>query len=240
MPLKPFRYFTLGLASSLAASVAAEEPTDIRGNYTATANVSTLGERSTSLNHRIGLSLQPREAAGRFDYRAESYTESSFHGPGNQFVNEHKLETQLNYSRPIDGTWGITAGVLYHTNYTFPDTYYWLLTGVTAQAQFAANTALSGTLLAEKRTRGGRLFYDFSGAAEQRLHPRFSAFVSLHRYENFGEFDVRPTRKLEYEAGVNYLLDKRFNAALSYFRHCQDDDPNDRFAFVKLKLGYNF
>lgn len=100
--------------------------------------------------------------------------------------------------------------------------------------------ALSGTLLAEKRTRGGRLFYDFSGAAEQRLSPRFSAFVGLHRYENFGEFDARPTRKFEYEAGVNYLLDKRFNAALSYFRHRQDDDPNDRFAFVKLKLGYNF
>ena len=65
-------------------------------------------------------------------------------------------------------------------------------------------------------------------------------FTSLHRYENFGEFDTNPSRKFEYEVGINHNPSQRFFTGISYLHHSQDDDPNDRFALLKLKLGVNF
>ena len=65
-------------------------------------------------------------------------------------------------------------------------------------------------------------------------------FTNAHFYENLGESDVRPTRKREYEVGANYYISQRYYAGISYFRHRQVDDANDRFALVKVKFGVNF
>lgn len=49
-----------------------------------------------------------------------------------------------------------------------------------------------------------------------------------------------PSRKFEVELGANYTINSRFFTGLSYFRHTQDNDVDDRFALLKLKLGVNF
>ena len=210
------------------------------GSYLLTGNISTIDKAITSANNRLGLNYKPLWSSGNFDLRVESYTETSFHTPDKSIVNEHKLETQLNYNHPINDIFGVTGGILYHQNDTFRDEYFWAITGLTYGQKISDNVSLNGALLAEKRNKGGRVFYDASGSAEYRLMPQLSAFLALHRYENLGEFDTMPSRKFEVELGANYTINPRFFTGLSYFRHTQDNDADDRFALLKLKLGINF
>lgn len=227
-------------SSTLIATVACADDSVFTGSYMITGNVSTIDKSITSLNNRLGLSFKPSWSDGNFDYRLESYTETSFHSPDGSIVNEHKFETQINYNHPLTDTVGLTTGVLYHTNHTFPDTYYWGIAGLTYSQTIFANTAVTAGLLAEKRNGGGRVFYDASGSVEHHFHPLFSIFAAVHRYENFGEFDTEPSRKLEYEIGINHNPNQRFFVGVSYLHHRQDNDPNDRFALLKLKFGVNF
>lgn len=225
---------------ALTNATAHAEDSSVTGSYMVTGNLSTIDKHISSINNRVGLNFKPSWSAGNFDYRAESYTETSFHSSDGSIVNEHKFETQINYNYPVSNIFGLTGGVLYHNNYTFPDTYYWGVAGFTYNQAATDTTNLSAAILAEKRNGGGRVFYDASGSIEHHFHPLFSVFASLHRYENFGEFDTKPSRKLEYETGINYNPNQRFFTGVSYLHHSQDDDPNDRFALLKLKLGVNF
>ena len=215
------------------------------GSYLLTGNISTIDEAITSANNRLGLNYKPSWSTGNFDLRVESYTETSFHTPDKSIVNEHKLEAQLNYNHAINTIFGndifsITGGILYHQNDTFRDQYFWAIAGLTYSQKISDNFSLSGALLAEKRNKGGRLFYDASGSLEYRLMPQLSTFLALHRYENLGEFDSVPSRKFEVELGANYVINSRFFTGFSYMRHTQDNDSDDRFALLKLKLGINF
>lgn len=229
----------VGILVLISVAASADE-SSFTGSYLMTGNASTIDTPITSVNHRIGLNFKPASSAGNFDYRAESYTEPSFHSPDGSIINEHKFETQLNYSHPLTDIVGITGGVLYHTNDTFPDTYYWGLVGLTYSQALFTNTTVSAAVLAEKRDGGGRVFYDGSASMEYRFHPLFSVFTALHRYENMGESDTTPSRKFEYEIGINHNPSQRFFTGLSYLHHSQDNDPDDRFGLVKLKIGINF
>lgn len=231
---------TLLCSSILVGCYAHADDTSLSGSYLMTGNISTIDAPITSMNHRIGLNFKPSWSKGNFDYRAESYTETSFHSIDGSIVNEHKFETQLNYSQPITDVFGVTSGMLYHTNYTFPDTYFWGVAGVTYNQSVLEKITLSAALLAEKRNGGGRIFYDTSGSIEYHIDSRMSLFAALHRYENLGEFDVDPSRKREYEIGVNNNISKRIFIGISYLHHTQDNDPTDRFSLLKLKLGVNF
>ncbi len=220
--------------------IAQADEATFSGSYLLTGNVSTIDEAVTSANNRLGLNYKPTWSKGNFDFRVESYTETSFHTPDRSIINEHKFETQLNYNHPISDMFGLTGGILYHQNNTFRDQYFWAIAGLTYIQKVSDNISLSGALLAEKRNQGGRLFYDASGGVEYRLMPQLSTFLALHRYENLGEFDTTPSRKFEYELGANYTIKSRFFTGLSYLRHTQDNDSDDRFALLKLKLGVNF
>ena len=225
--------------------IAQADEATFSGSYLLTGNISTIDEAITSANNRLGLSYKPTWSKGNFDFRAESYTETSFHTPDRSIINEHKFETQLNYNHAINTIFGndifsITGGILYHQNNTFRDQYFWAIAGLTYSQKVSDNISLSGALLAEKRNQGGRLFYDASGSIEYRLMPQLSTFLALHRYENFGELDTTPSRKFEVELGANYTINSRFFTGLSYLRHTQDNDSDDRFALLKLKLGVNF
>ena len=220
--------------------IAQADEATFSGSYLLTGNVSTIDEAVTSANNRLGLNYKPTWSKGNFDFRVESYTETSFHTPDRSIINEHKFETQLNYNHPISDMFGLTGGILYHQNNTFRDQYFWAIAGLTYIQKVSDNISLSGALLAEKRNQGGRLFYDASGGVEYRLMPQLSTFLALHRYENLGEFDTTPSRKFEYELGANYTIKSRFFTSLSYLRHTQDNDSDDRFALLKLKLGVNF
>lgn len=239
MKKNAFYTATIGLLS-LTCLTAHAGNSSLTGSYTVTRNVSTIDTPLTSLNNRVTLNYKPSWSAGNFDYRAESYTEPSFHSSNGSIVNEHKLETQLNYNYPITNEFGVTGGILYHTNYTFQDTYYWGVAGLTYNQSISNNATLSATFLAEKRNGGGRVFYDASASAEYLLYHSLSAFVSLHRYENLGELDITPSQKFEYEFGLNYNLSQRFFTGISYLHHRQYNDPADRFALLKVKLGVNF
>lgn len=216
------------------------DESSLRGSYMVTGNASTIDAPTNSINNRVGLNFKPSWSAGNFDYRAESYTETSFHSSDGSIVNEHKFETQLSYNHPLTAILGFTGGLLYHTNYTFPDTYYWGIAGLTYTQAVSNNITTSAAVLAEKRNGGGRIFYDASGSIEYRFHPLFSVFASLHRYENMGEADTEPSRKLEYEIGINHNPSQRFFTGISYLHHSQDNDRDDRFALFKLKFGVNF
>lgn len=229
----------------LANLIAQADEAVFSGSYLLTGNISTIDKAITSANNRLGLNVKPSWSSGNFDFRVESYTETSFHTPDKSIVNEHKLETQLNYNHAINtifgnDIFGITGGMLYHQNDTFRDQYFWAITGLTYSQKISDNVSLSGALLAEKRNKGGRVFYDASGSVEYRLMPQLSTFLALHRYENLGEFDATPSHKLEYELGANYTINSRFFTGISYLHHTQDNDADDRFALLKLKLGVNF
>lgn len=155
-------------------------------SYLLTGNISTIDNALTSANHRLGLNVNPSWSAGNFDLRVESYTETSFHTPDRSIINEHKIETQLNYNYPINDIFGDTGSILYHKNDTFRDQYFWAITGLTYMQKISDNVSLSGALLAEKRNKGGRVFYDASGSVEYRFMPKLSTFLALHRYENLG------------------------------------------------------
>lgn len=234
-----FNMVTIGLLSLVCVTAHADD-SSLTGSYTVTRNVSTIDTPLTSVNNLVTLNYKPSWGVGNFDYRAESYTEPSFHSLNGSIVNEHKLEMQLNYNYPITNIFGATGGILYHTNYTFQDTYYWGVAGLTFNQSISSNTTIAATFLAEKRSSGGRVFYDASASAEYLFRHFFSAFVALHRYENLGEYDINPTQKLEYEIGLNYNLSRRFFTGISYLHHSQYNDPADRFALLKVKLGVNF
>ena len=70
--------------------------------------------------------------------------------------------------------------------------------------------------------------------------PKWNTQISVHRYENVGQFDSSPTQKLEYEFGVNRALSHKQWVGISFFRHIQFDGPNDQFSFIKLKYGVGF
>ena len=231
--------FSLSSLLIVNFSAQADEST-FSGSYLLTGNISAIDKAITSANNRLGLNVKPSWSTGNFDLRAESYTETSFHTPNRSIINEHKFETQLNYNYPISDIFGITGGMLYHQNDTFRDQYFWAIAGLTYSQKISNNVSLSGALLAEKRNKGGRVFYDASGSAEYRLMPQLSTFLALHRYENLGEFDTMPSRKFEVELGANYTINPRFFTGISYFRHTQDNDADDLFALLKLKLGINF
>lgn len=240
MSLKKLLALTLLSSSMLLSSYVNADDSSLSGSYLMTGNISAIDAPITSMNNRIALNFKPSWSKGNFDYRAESYTETSFHSVDSSIVNEHKFETQLNYNQPVTDIFGVTGGMLYHTNYTFPDTYFWSVAGVIYNQALLEKISLSAALLAEKRNGGGRIFYDTSGSVEYRIDSRMSLFASLHRYENFGEFDVDPSRKREYEIGVNNNISKRIFVGISYLHHTQDNDPTDRFSLLKFKVGVNF
>lgn len=212
----------------------------LTGQYLATGNISTISESLPSLNNRLSLNYAPSRIPGAFDARVEFYTEPSFHSADNQIVNEHKRELQLNYSYPLFDHLALIAGYLYHGNRTFRDNYSWAIAGLSASGDVFADTPASISVLAERRNKSDRIFFDFSGSIERRFQSRYGIFASAHVYQNMGEFDPKPTHKREYEVGTNWYPDKRFYAGLSYFKHTQRDDAYDRFSLVKLKVGITF
>ena len=213
---------------------------ELSGQFLATGNISTQNALMPSVNSRFTASFAPKWAVGNLDFRLENYTENSYHAAGNEMVRERKFETQLNYNYPLTEHLNAIVGILRHENYTFKDNYYWGVAGLAWNGDIFKDTTLSSAVVAEKRGGGGHLFYDFSGSLEYHFLEQYSVFGAAHIYDNFGEFDLAPTHKREYETGVNYYINKRYFAAASYFYHKQIGDPADRFSFLKLKLGVNF
>ena len=212
----------------------------LTGQYLATGNFSTQDRLLPSMNNRLTMNYAPPWTVGNFDFRLEQYVENSFHGTNNAMVRERKFEGQINYNYPLTSHLSATAGVLRHENHTFRDNYFWGVAGLVWSGDIAPDTGLTAGVLAEKRNKGGRLFYDSSAAVEHKFHEKYGAIASAHVYENLGEFDPKPTHKREYEIGLNYYPNKQYVAGISYFYHQQIGDPTDRFSFVKLKLGANF
>ena len=213
---------------------------ELTGQYLATGNFATENAITPSMNNRLIGHYAPTWTVGNVDLRLEQYVENSYHDVNNSLVREHKFEAQINLNYPITKELNTTIGLLRHENYTFKDNYYWAVAGLTWSGDIAKNTNLTTGLLIEKRTSGGRPFFDGSATVEHRFADKFGAFASAHIYENFGEFDLSPTHKREYEVGVNYYYSTRYIFGMSYFDHQQVDDPNDRFSFVKIKAGINF
>lgn len=210
------------------------------GQYLATGNFSTQDSLMPSMNNRLTMNATPSWTTGNFDFRLEQYVENSFHGTNDSMVRERKFEGQVNYNYPLTPQLSATVGALRHENHTFRDNYFWGVAGLVWSGDIAPDTGLTAGVLAEKRNKGGRLFYDLSAAVEHKFKEKYGAFASAHVYENLGEFDPTPTHKREYEIGLNYYPNKRYTAGVSYFYHQQIGDPTDRFSFVKLKLGVNF
>lgn len=232
-------FWALALVA-LSGSPARLRAEELTGQYLATGNVSAISTPLLSLNNRLGINYAPSQIRGSFDWRAELYNEPSFHSAGHRIVTEHKREVQLNYSIPLNAHLTATAGYLYHDNATFRDRYFWALAGLTLGGEVFARTSASITALAEKRDHSDRVFFDYSGSIGHRLTPKYGVFASGHLYQNMGESDLDPTDKREYEVGVNFYPSQRYVTGLSYFRHTQVGDPDDRFALIKLKVGVSF
>ncbi len=245
--------FIFGLFASIALaqtppSAPAPSPTPdslkrLSGSYQATLNASVLGKPKPSLGHKLNLSYAPT-FGGSFDSRFEYYVDGSYNAdpPGqlNNNINEPKFEAQLNYTRPINKRFAATVGILYHYNFKFPDKYYWALGGLTYTEQLGKKVTLTAAGLLEKKLSGGRVFVDGSTTLEYRFAPKWNTQISVHRYENLGQFDANPTQKLEYEFGVNRAIRKNQTIGISFFRHEQYNAPNDQFSFLKLKYGISF
>lgn len=224
----------------LAAACTTAHAEGLTGQYLATFNASTIGETMPSMNNRLTANYAPAWTKGNFDFRLEQYVENSFHGPNDRQVRERKYEQQASYNHPLTEQLNAVVGLLHHSNSTFRDSYWWGIAGLNWSGQVAPETTLNAGALAEKRNGGGRVFYDLSGSVERRFLQRYGAFAAAHVYENLGEFDASPTRKREFEVGLNYYPSDRYSASLSYFDHRQVGDRTDRFSMVKLKLGINF
>ena len=229
--------FLLFICTLEINDVAADELT---GQYLATGNFATENAITPSMNNKLTGHYAPIRTLLNLDLRIEQYVENSYHAVNNRLVREHKFEAQFNLNYPITKELTATGGLLRHENYTFTDNYYWAVAGLVWSGDIATNTNLTTGLLMEKRTSGGRLFFDGSATLEHRFEEKFGAFASAHIYENFGEFDISPTHKREYEVGVNYYYSPRYVFGVSYFDHQQVDDANDRFKFLKLRAGINF
>ena len=225
------------------ATPAPKEANRWSGSYQATFNLSVLGKPKPSLGHKFGLSYAPT-FGGSFDSRFEYYVDGSYNAdpPGQLInnINEPKFEAQINYTRPINKRFAATAGILYHYNFKFPDKYFWALAGIIYTEQFGKKVTLTATGLAEKKLSGGRVFADFSSTLEYRFAKNWNTQVSIHRYENLGQFDANPTQKLEYEFGVNRSLKNKQAIGISFFRHIQYNAPNDQFSFLKFKYIIGF
>lgn len=227
----------LGMLCGLAAQTRAEEFT---GQYLITGNVSTQAPAMPSLNNRLTANYAPPAMKGNFDFRLERYTENSYHTDDGAMTRERKFEGQVNFNYPLTEHLNVTVGALRHENYTFRDNYNWAVVGLSWTGEVAKGLTLNTVFLEEKRNHGGRAFYDLSGTLEQHLSEKTSVFAAAHIYENLGESDLTPSHKREFEVGLNYAISKRYFAGISYFYHQQVGDPNDRFSFLKVKLGVNF
>lgn len=213
----------------------------ITGSYSLTGNVSAENSQTYYFGHKLLLNLKPEGSRHSLDFRDENYSEASFHGADpNDVVVENKAETQLNYNFLLNEHFNLFAGVLSHSNHTFRDTYSWYLTGVSASFVPLNLFSLSTAFTALKRGQGGRIFYDGSLSVEKFVFPLFSVFGALHRYENFGESDIKPTKKTEFEFGLNHAPSPRFSFGLSYFKHTQDHDPLDQFSAYRIRATYAF
>ena len=213
------------------------------GSYQATGNISLLGKPRPSLGHRLNLSHALIK--GSVDTRLEYYVDGSYNAdpPGvlRNNINEPKFEGQVMFNRPISSRLGVTAGLLYHDNFRFPDRYFWAIAGLTYGVPLGKNVTLSSAALLERKLGGGvRAFYDLSGTLEYRFAPRWNTQFALHRYENVGQFDPQPTQKREVEIGLNRALSGQQSVGVSYFRHVQFNAVNDQFSFLKLKYGIAF
>jgi hypothetical protein len=212
------------------------------GSYQATGNFSLLGQPKPSLGHRLNLSHALDK--GSIDTRLEYYVDGSYNGdpPGvlRNNINEPKFEGQIMYNRPLTSRLGFTGGLLYHDNFKFPDRYYWVITGLTYTLPLGEDVTLSSAALIEKKLGGARFFYDLSSTLEYRFAPKWNTQLALHRYENVGQFDPRPTQKGEIEIGLNRALTEKQSVGISFFRHVQFDAPNDQFSFLKLKYSVGF
>lgn len=227
----------LGLSSLAFGCAMAGELT---GQYLVTGNVAAEGSIGPSINSRLTANYAPAWTSGNMDFRIEQYVENSYHGINDSLVEERKFEAQANFNYPLSKNLSATVGVLRHTNSTFQDNYYWGIAGLVWNGEIATDTNLTTAVLAEKKGGGGRVFFDTSATLERRLQEKLVAFAAAHLYENLGEFDVEPTRKMEFEVGVNYSPTPRYTLGISYFNHRQVDDPTDRFSMIKLKAGINF
>lgn len=212
----------------------------LTGQYLATINFAAEGSIKPSLNNRLTTNYAPAWTSANMDIRAEQYVENSFHGTNNSLARERKLETQANLNYPLTKELSATVGFLRHTNSTFRDNYNWAIAGLVWNGEIATDTNLTSAILAESKTSGGRVFYDTSATIERRFQEKYGVFVAAHVYENFGEFDIAPTRKREFEVGVNYYPTPRYVIGISYFNHRQVGDPTDRFSMIKVKAGINF
>jgi hypothetical protein len=209
-----------------------------------TGNVSVLDRPLPSLNEK--LTLDDTLTSGQvIDLRIENYTEGSYNEnpPGvlGRNINEHKLELQLTYTRPLISLFSVSGAILHHENFTFDDTYWWAIGTLTATVPVVKDVlTLSANASAEKRLSGGRFFYDTSTTLDYLLLPSWTFEANYHRYENFGQFDPEPTAKQEIEIALIRQLSESQTISISFFRHTQLGSPNDQFSFMRLKYGYSF
>jgi len=233
--------FLVLLMHGMVGNASADMP--VTGSYQLTVNGSTLGDVKPSTGHLLLLSYAP-EFGGSFDLRNEYYTEGSYNAdpPGRLIhnINEPKIENQLMYNRELWHGLGVTGGGLYHDNLRFTDHYFWAIGGITYTLPIGDDVTVNSAILGEQKAWMGRLFYDFSAGAEYRFVKEWNVQASLHRYENFGEFDTGPTQKREVELGIYHHLTEHQIIGISYFRHDQYGAPNDKFRFLKLKWLYSF
>ncbi len=215
----------------------------LTGNFLSTFNISTLGRPAPSLNSRLTLDYALPHGQV-LDLRVESYYEGSYNQlpPGNlsQNINEHKLEVQGTYTVPLSKVFSLSSALLHHDNFRFHDSYYWGILTLTAKVPLSRSLTLTPNVSAEKRLRGGRLFYDSATALDYLFQPNWTAEATYHRYENFGELDPEPSEKEEQEYAVIRQLPQGRTLSLSFFRHIQHGSPNDQFSQVKLKYGVSF
>ena len=215
----------------------------LTGNFLSTFNVSTLGRPAPSLNSKLTLDYALPHGQ-ILDLRVENYYEGSYNNlpPGDlsRNINEHKLEVQVTYTRPLSKIFSLSPALLHHDNFRFHDTYYWGILTLTAKLPLSKTVTLTPNVSAEKRLSGGRLFYDTATTLDYVFLPNWTAEATYHRYENLGELDPVPTEKEEQEYGVIRQLSGNKTVALSFFRHIQHGSPNDQFSFIHIKFGVGF
>lgn len=238
------RWFWVLLLSLLSLNFPARAASPLTGNILLTGNASVQDRPLPSLNERLTLDYTlPDKSA--FDLRVENYTESSYNQnpPGilGRNINEHKFEIQGTYTYPLNDIFSVSGALLHHANFTFKDNYQWGITALTAKIPLMTQVTLIPTLSLEKRlAQGGRFFFDSSTTLDYSFAPHWTFETNFHRYENFGEFDPKPTQKEEIETGFIRELPPNQIIGISFFRHTQYHAPNDQFSFVKLKYDYLF
>lgn len=237
--MKPLT-FTACFLGLLSLGVGCADAEELTGQYLGTGNFSAEGSIKPSMNNRLTANYAPAWTSGNMDVRLEQYVENSYHGKNDSLVRERKFEAQANFNYPLTSELSATVGLLRHENSTFRDNYNWAIVGMVWNGEIATNTNLTTGLLIEKKTSGGRLFFDTSATIERRFLEKLGVFAAAHLYENFGENDSSPSRKIEYEIGVNYYPNPRYFLGISYFNHQQVGDPTDRFSMIKIKAGINF